>query len=160
MTSFDRIVQRIAPLGWHVDLYIEAKALDAFVPRLKALPVPYVLDHMGVVNAADGLDQPPFKALLALQASDPKCWVKITGPERLTATGAPFADAVPFARALVDNAPDRVIWGTDWPHPNVKYMPNDGLLVDLIPQYAPDEAVRRKLLVTNPEKLFRFPTKA
>jgi 2-pyrone-4,6-dicarboxylate lactonase len=156
MTAFDRIVQRIAPLGWHVDLYLEATAIEAFTPRLKALPVDYVIDHMAVVKAAEGLDQPGFKALVALLASDSKCWVKITGPERITATGAPFHDAVPFARKLIETAPDRVLWGTDWPHPNVKTMPNDGDLVDLVPLYAPDPALQRKLLVDNPERLFRF----
>lgn len=89
-------------------------------------------------------------------ASDPKCWVKVTGPERVTATGAPLHDAVPFARKLIETAPDRVLWGTDWPHPNVKYMPNDGDLVDLIPLCAPDPATQRKLLVENPDRLFRF----
>jgi predicted TIM-barrel fold metal-dependent hydrolase len=111
---------------------------------------------MAVVKAAEGLDQPGFKALVALLASDSKCWVKITGPERITATGAPFHDAVPFARKLIETAPDRVLWGTDWPHPNVKTMPNDGDLVDLVPLYAPDPALQRKLLVDNPERLFRF----
>jgi 2-pyrone-4,6-dicarboxylate lactonase len=156
LSALERIAPRVAPLGWHVDLYLEAKALDAFAPKLKALPVNYVIDHMGAVSAADGLAAPAFKALLALLASDPKCWVKITGPERLSAAGAPFADAVPFARALIETAPDRVLWGTDWPHPNVRFMPNDGALVDLIPLYAPDPAWQRKLLVTNPERLFRF----
>jgi predicted TIM-barrel fold metal-dependent hydrolase len=150
------MVQRVAPLGWHIDLYLEALAIDALMPRLNKLTVRYVIDHMAVVKAADGLDQPGFKALLALLASDPKCWVKITGPERITATGAPFHDAVPFAHKLIETAPDRVLWGTDWPHPNVKHMPNDGDLMDLIALYAPDPAVQRKLLVENPERIYRF----
>ena len=93
---------------------------------------------MGTVQAGKGLDDPGFTALLDLQKKDEKCWVKITGLERASAGGKPFHDAVPFAKALIDNAPDRVIWGTDWPHPNVKIMPNDGEIVDLIPLYAPD----------------------
>jgi len=121
-----------------------------------ALPAPYVIDHMGTVLAAKGIDDPGFTSLLDLQRRDPKCWVKITGLERASAVGKPFHDALPFARALIDNAPDRVIWGTDWPHPNVKIMPNDGEIVDLIPLYAPDPAKRHKLLVANPEKLFGF----
>jgi predicted TIM-barrel fold metal-dependent hydrolase len=132
-------------------------APDAPLPMiLKALPVPYVIDHMGTIDAAKGLDDAEFKALLELQSSDEKCWVKITGLERASATGSPFHDAVPFAKSLIDNAPDRVLWGTDWPHPNLKVMPNDGDIVDLIPLYAPDPAVQRKLLVTNPERLFKF----
>jgi len=157
---FRALVDRVAAIGWHVDIYLEAGTIREFVPILKALPVTYVIDHMGTISAAKGLDDPEFKALLDLQASDDKCWIKITGPERASATGAPFHDAVPFARRLIDNAPDRVIWGTDWPHPNVKFMPNDGDLVDLIPLYAPDESVRHKLLVGNPERLFKFDSKS
>lgn len=156
MGAFDRIVSRIAPLGWHVDLYLEARSLDELGPRLQALPVPYVIDHMGVVDASAGLDQPAFKALLSLVTRDPKCWVKITGPERISKTGPPFHDAVPFAQALIEAAPDRVLWGTDWPHPNVPFMPNDGDLMDLVPRYAPSETARRRLLVDNPARLFKF----
>ena len=155
---FRKLVDRVAAIGWHVDIYLEAGSIREFTPILRALPVTYVIDHMGTIAAAKGLDDPEFKALLELQKSDEKCWVKITGPERASATGAPFHDAVPFAKSLIDNAPDRVIWGTDWPHPNVKFMPNDGDLVDLIPLYAPDAAVRQKLLVTNPERLFKWKT--
>jgi predicted TIM-barrel fold metal-dependent hydrolase len=160
MKLFRALVDRVAAIGWHVDIYLEAGTIQEFVPILKALPVTYVIDHMGTISAAKGVDDPEFKALLDLQASDDKCWIKITGPERASATGAPFHDAVPFAKRLIDNAPDRVIWGTDWPHPNVKFMPNDGDLVDLIPLYAPDESVRHKLLVRNPERLFKFETKS
>jgi predicted TIM-barrel fold metal-dependent hydrolase len=156
MKVFRSLVDRVAAIGWHVDIYLEAGTIAEFVPVLKALPVTYVIDHMGTISAAKGLDDPEFKALLDLQASDDKCWVKITGLERASASGPPFHDSVPFARKLVDNAPDRVLWGTDWPHPNVKIMPNDGDLVDLIPLYAPDAAIQHKLLVANPERLFKF----
>lgn len=156
MTAFDRIVARIAPLGWHVDLYLEAAQLDEFAPRLESLAIPYVIDHMGVVDASAGLEQPAFRTLLALLERDEGCWVKITGPERISRTGPPFHDAVPFARALIQTAPRRVLWGTDWPHPNVPYMPNDGDLMDLVALYAPDEQHRRLLLVENPARLFRF----
>jgi predicted TIM-barrel fold metal-dependent hydrolase len=85
------------------------------------------------------------------------CWVKVCGSERVSATGPPFHDAVPFARALIEAAPDRVLWGTDWPHPNVgRFMPNDGDLVDLVPLIAPDEASRHKLLVDNPARLYEW----
>lgn len=156
MSAFDRIVDRIAALGWHVDLYLEATALDEFLPRLRKLPVPYVIDHMGVVDASAGVDQPAFTALLALAARDEKCWVKISGPERISKSGPPFLDAVPFAQKLIETARDRVLWGTDWPHPNVPFMPNDGDLMDLVPRYAPDEADQRRLLVDNPARLFKF----
>ena len=114
------------------------------------------IDHMGTIDAGKGLDDPEFKALLDLQKNDEKCWVKITGLERASAAGPPFHDSVPFAKSLIDNAPDRVIWGTDWPHPNVKIMPNDGDLVDLVPLYAPEPAIQKKLLVDNPVRLFKF----
>jgi predicted TIM-barrel fold metal-dependent hydrolase len=153
MTTFDRIVRRIAPLGWHVDLYVDATSLDELAPRLERLPVPYVIDHM---DASAGLGQPAFQRLLSLLGRDEKCWMKITGPERISRTGPPFHDAVPFAARLIETAPDRVLWGTDWPHPNVPAMPNDGDLMDLVPLYASDEAVRRKLLVDNPARLFKF----
>ena len=156
MAAFRRLVDRAAAIGWHVDIYLEAGTIREFVPILKALPVTYVIDHMGTIDAGKGLDDAEFKALLELKRSDEKCWVKITGLERASVAGPPFHDSVPFAKRLIDNAPDRVLWGTDWPHPNVKIMPNDGDLVDLIPLYAPDPAVQRKLLVTNPERLFKF----
>ena len=156
MSVFDRIVERIAGLGWHVDLYLPATLIQEFRPRLMGLPVPYVLDHMGVVDASLGIEQPGFVALMDLVRDDEKCWVKVTCPERISRAGPPFHDVAPFGRALVELAPDRVLWGTDWPHPNVPVMPDDGDLVDLVPLYAPDPALRRKLLVENPARLFRF----
>jgi 2-pyrone-4,6-dicarboxylate lactonase len=156
MAAFKRLVERAAGIGWHVDIYLEAGSIREFAPILKALPTTYVIDHMGTIDAGKGLDDPEFKALLDLQAGDEKCWIKITGLERASAAGPPFHDAVPFAKRLIDNAPDRVLWGTDWPHPNVKIMPNDGDIVDLVPLFAPDPALRQKLLVDNPTRLFKF----
>lgn len=156
-TMLERAAPRAAALGWALDLYIEGTHLNEFLPVLARLPGPYVLDHMAVPDARLGLDQPGFVALVDLLKRDEKCWVKLSGAERISATGAPFHDAAPFAQLLIETAPDRVIWGTDWPHPNVKTMPNDGDLVDLLPLYAPDPAIRHKLLVDNPQKLFRFP---
>jgi len=154
--AFERIAQRVAALDWHIVVYLDSESVAAMRPLLQQLPVPYLIDHMGTVNAAQGLDGANVKALLALQREDPKCWVKISGPDRVSATGAPYLDAVPIAQALIENAPDRVVWGTDWPHPNLKVMPNDGDLVDLVPLYAPDAALRQKLLVDNPARLYRF----
>jgi predicted TIM-barrel fold metal-dependent hydrolase len=156
MAAFDRIVARVAPLGWHVDVYLEPASLDELAPRLRVLTVPYVIDHMGLADASAGIGQPAFQKLLALLRSDEKCWVKITGPERVSRTGPPFHDVVPFARQLIETAPHRVLWGTDWPHPNVPFMPNDGDLMDLVPLYAPDERATRLLLVENPARLFHF----
>ena len=156
MAEFDRTIKRIARLGWHVDLHFDAIDLPEFYPLLDRLPIPYLIDHMGRVQAKDGLEQKPFKILVDLLQRDKNCHVKISGPERVASQGAPFHDAVPFARRLIETAPDRVIWGTDWPHPNVQTMPNDGDLVDLIPLYAPDPANRQRLLVDNPMRLYRF----
>jgi len=153
---FDRVVARIAPLGWHVDLHFDAIDLPEFAPMLNRLPVRYTIDHMGRVKASDGLDQRPFQALIDLMRNDEKCWVKVCGAERVSTAGPPFVDAVPFARRIVETAPDRVIWGTDWPHPNVKAMPNDGDLVDLIPLFMPEPDLQKRVLVDNPAKLFEF----
>lgn len=152
----ERIADRVAGLGWHVDLYFEAIHIDDFLPVLGHLRCPYVIDHMGGWQASLGIDHPAFAALADLLRHDEKCWMKITGPERMSAAGPPFHDALPFARKLIEAAPDRVIWGTDWPHPNVKFMPNDGDLVDLIPLYTPDSLQQRKLLVDNPVRLYGF----
>jgi predicted TIM-barrel fold metal-dependent hydrolase len=119
------------------------------------LPVPMVIDHMGRVRAADGLQQEPFKVLLDFMKSE-HCWVKVCGAERVSSKGPPFDDAVPFARALIEAAPERILWGTDWPHPNVKIMPNDGDLVDLFPLMAPDAQLQRRILVDNPARLYGF----
>jgi 2-pyrone-4,6-dicarboxylate lactonase len=156
MEAFSRIMRRIAPLDWHVDLYLPVSGLEPFLPVLAQMPVPYVIDHMGVPDATAGLEQPGFQTLLRLFERDRKCWVKLTCPERISAVGAPFHDAAPFARRLIGIDPDRVLWGTDWPHPNVKTMPDDGDLVDLVPLFAPTAELQRRLLVDNPTRLFGF----
>jgi 2-pyrone-4,6-dicarboxylate lactonase len=156
MNVFHRIVQMIAPLHWHVDLHFDAIDLPDYAPLLEKLPVRYTVDHIGRVKASDGLDQQPFRTLIDLMQRDQKCWVKASGFERVSAKGPPFHDAIPFARKLVDTAADRVIWGTDWPHPNVKVMPDDGALVDLIPLFAPEAELQQKILVANPANLFDF----
>ena len=156
MRMFERVVSMVAELGWHVDLHFDAVDLPLYAALLANLPVRYTIDHMGRVKAADGLDQLPFKTLIELMARDEKCWVKVCGCERVSSKGPPFHDAVPFARKICETAPDRVIWGTDWPHPNVKTMPNDGDLVDLIPLFAPEPELQQKILVDNPARLFGF----
>ena len=153
---FWRLVDRVQPWGWHIVLHFDAKDIPAYTSLLDRMPCPYVIDHMGRVPVKDGLDQEPFERLLELMA-DERCWMKISGAERLTADGKPpYDDVVPFARALIAAAPDRVLWGTDWPHPNVRHMPDDGDLVDLLVQFAPDAELRRRILVDNPQRLYNF----
>jgi 2-pyrone-4,6-dicarboxylate lactonase len=153
---FERVIAMIAPLGWHVDLHFDAIDLPEYADMLAKLPLRYTIDHMGRVKASDGFEQLPFRTLIELMQRDEKCWVKVCGCERVSSSGPPFHDAVPFARKIVETAPDRVIWGTDWPHPNVKVMPNDGDLVDLVPLIAPDARTQNLLLVDNPARLFEF----
>jgi predicted TIM-barrel fold metal-dependent hydrolase len=155
---FERVVKQIAPLGWHIVLHFDAQDLPVYADMLAKLPVIYVIDHMGRVKAGEGLEQMPFQILLDLLSRDTKCWVKVCGSERISSAGAPFTDAVPFAKRLIEAASDRVLWGTDWPHPNIKGdMPNDGDLVDLIPLFAPSGDLQRELLVDNPARLYGFP---
>jgi predicted TIM-barrel fold metal-dependent hydrolase len=157
LDRFWRLVRRVEPLGWHVVLHFDAKDLPSHAGLLDALPVPYVIDHMARVPAEDGVDQEPFQQLLSLVADDDRCWVKISCAERLTAGKvAPFDDVIPFARALIAAAPDRILWGTDWPHPNMATMPDEGHLVDLLASFVPDEAIRNRILVSNPETLYDF----
>lgn len=156
LASFHRLVDRIVPLGWHVELHFDAVDLPRHVDLLADLPVPFIIDHMARVRAADGLDQEPFQNLLRLLQVNPQAWVKISGAERITAEGAPYADVVPFARAVVEAARDRVLWGTDWPHPNVREMPDDGDLVDLLADFVPDTRIRNRILVDNPAVLYEF----
>ena len=153
---FWRLVERVQPFGWHIVLHFDAKDLPTYADLLDAMPCAYVIDHMARVPVTDGIDQEPFQQLLELMR-DERCWVKISGAERLTADGPPpYDDVVPYARALIAAAPDRVLWGTDWPHPNVRHMPDDGDLVDLLAEFAPDEALRNQILVRNPETLYDF----
>jgi len=156
MKVFHRVIERIRPLGWHLVVHLDAADIPEVAGILRALPVPFVIDHMGRVKASAGLEQEPFRALLRLARLE-SCWVKVCGAERVSTEGPPFHDAIPFARAVVEAAPDRVLWGTDWPHPNVRpYMPNDGDLVDLIPLIAPDETLQQKLLRDNAARLYGF----
>lgn len=147
--------ERLAPIGWHLQLHFESALIHDLAPALRRSPVPVVIDHMGRIDAGLGIDQPDFKALRALLADD-RIWVKVSGSERASRAGPPYADAVPFARALVADAPARVLWGTDWPHPNLDLVPDDGVLADLIEQMAPSAAERQALLTDNPQRLYRF----
>lgn len=158
MDVFHRVIERVKGFGWHVVLHFDAADVVELKDLLYSLPIPFVIDHMGRVPTRDGLDQQPFRLLREL-AEHEGCWIKICGAERISAQGPPFTDAVPFARALIDIAPDRILWGTDWPHPNIKkHMPNDGDLVDLIPLFAPEQDLQQKILIENPNRLYGFDT--
>jgi len=157
LDQFWRLVNRVAPLGWHIVLHFDAKDLPSYRDLLAAMPVPYIIDHMARVPAVDGVDQQPFQELLQLMVEDDQCWVKISCAERLTqGKVAPFDDVIPFAQALIAAAPDRVLWGTDWPHPNMATMPDEGSLTDLLARYVPDEQLRNQILVDNPTTLYDF----
>lgn len=148
------LAQRIAPLGWHAVVHFDADRLDALAPVLRDLPLRMVIDHMGRLDASRGVDQPGFELLTALMRDD-RFWVKVCGAERITRQGPPYDDAVPIAHALVAAFPDRVLWGTDWPHPNIrKDMPDDGKLVDLLARIAPGPDLLGQLLVDNPTRLY------
>jgi predicted TIM-barrel fold metal-dependent hydrolase len=152
---FRRTVARITPLGWHAQIHLDAVGLIELSDELDALRIPFVIDHMGRVDAAGGLDQPAFRALLE-QVRRENCWVKVSGSDRVSATGAPFHDALPFAQQLIAAAPERVVWGTDFPHSNPRHVvEDDATLLDLLPMMT-DEAGLRRLLVTNPARLYGF----
>jgi len=152
---FYRSIARIRPRGWHVVLHFDAEDILTQQDLLRRIDVPFIIDHMGRVKAADGLEQLPFRLLLDLYRSNPLAWVKVCGAERVSAGKRPFRDAVLFARALIDADPERILWGTDWPHPNItKDMPNDGELVNLFAEICPDPKRRHRILVDNPTRLY------
>jgi predicted TIM-barrel fold metal-dependent hydrolase len=158
MKVFWRVLDKVAEMGWHVVLHLDANDIVELNDDVLAkIRVPFVIDHMGRVQAARGLEQEPFRLLLALMRDNPLAWVKVCGAERVSVGKRPFDDAIPFASALIEAAPDRVLWGTDFPHPNIsKDMPNDGGLVDLMFRFCPDEAMRKRLLIDNPARLYDF----
>ncbi len=153
MDVFHRMVERIKPLGWHVVLHVDAPDIVPLSAMMRKLPIPFVIDHMGRVDATLGAEQPAFRALLDLVRME-RCWVKVSGAERISKH--PFTAAIPIARALVEAAPDRVLWGTDFPHPNLKEPVDEADLVDLIPLFAPTPDAQRRLLVDNPARLYGF----
>ena len=155
LAVFHRLVARIKPLGWHVVLHVDAEDILAQQDLLSRIDVPFIIDHMGRVRAADGLEQRPFQRLLQLFRTNPLAWIKVCGSERVSVGRRPFLDAVPFARALIAVDSARILWGTDWPHPNISQdMPNDGELVDLFAEICPDAAERQHILVDNPSRMY------
>lgn len=151
-----RIAERIKPLGWHLQFFVNFRESPWMEDVLAKLPVNIVIDHFGRIAVADGLEAPPFAALLRLLRRE-HCFAKLMGPYFVS--DAPgFTDTTPFAQAMVAAAPDRVVWGTDWPHPSAREkMPDDGDLADLLADWVPDEYARRRILVENPQRLYAFP---
>jgi len=156
LDQLQALVARIAPLGWHLQLYAHAAELLALEPVLARLPVPVVIDHMGGVQAAEGgVDSPAFAALIRLLQGG--AWAKLCGYR--SSAGQPYADVAPMARAMIAAAPERCVWGTDWPHPSLRTpaeVPDDGHLMDLLGAWAPEAAQRQAILVENPARLYGF----
>ncbi|QCI66384.1 GntR family transcriptional regulator [Phreatobacter stygius] len=156
-SDFEAVAKRIADLGWHVEFLVHVHAFEDLVPKLTRLPVDSVIGHMGYMPTREGLANPAWRRFVDHVAGG-RCWVKLTGPYRITgATETPYADVVPFARALVAARPDRILWGTDWPHPAAKIaMPNDTELFDALIDWVPDVSQRHAILVDNPARLYGF----
>lgn len=155
LATLPRVAERIRPYGWHLQFYLSTEHDPGIDRPLLALDMPLVIDHFGLAPAAEGTGSPAFRCLLRLARSG-RCWFKLSAPYRISRLAPRYPDVIPLARALVEAAPDRCLWGTDWPHPNADFMPNDGDLVDLIPEWMPDEEARRKVLVHNPARLYQF----
>ena len=147
---------RIAPLGWHLQLCIRPREFISLEPILEKLPVAVVVDHIGQVPIEAGVGGSEFQALLRMTQSG-RCWIKLSAPMRMSVQDFPYRDVTPFVQALLDLAPHRMLWGTDWPHPNVRQvMPNDGDLADLLSDWVPDAALRKTILVDSPARLYWY----
>jgi predicted TIM-barrel fold metal-dependent hydrolase len=162
LDDLEAIAARVSILKWHVQLHVDARNLEELAPRLRRLPVDVVFDHMGHVPAAAGVHHPGFTAMLDLMGRG-TFWVKLSAPYRLSELPYPYADVTPFARALIDAAPDRVVWGSDWPHPAVPghmpanfVMPNDADLLDILALWTDDPAQQKKILLDNPRRIYDF----
>ena len=153
MAVFNRVIDRVKGRGWHVVLHLDAPNIIPLSDTIRKLPLPFVIDHMGRVPSAAGVDQPPLRALIALSTHE-NCWIKVCGAERISMP--PYEMAVPIAHALVEAAPTRVLWGTDFPHPNATHVADEADLVDLVPQFATTPLAQHCLLVDNPARLYGF----
>ena len=157
MDSLEKLARRVAPLGWHMEFLMHADEFPDLDRAFADFPVDIVLGHLGYMKTDKGLRNAGFQAFLRLMKAG-RAWVKLTGPSRITTTGGlPYADVVPYARALLETNPERVIWGTDWPHVIIKtLMPNDGDLADLLSDWVPEARLREQVLVRNPARLYGF----
>jgi predicted TIM-barrel fold metal-dependent hydrolase len=152
--SVPKLAARIAKYGWHMQFRIKSADFVAMKPLMQSLPVDIVIDHIGGVPVEEGTDGAAFQTILEL-AQTGRCWVKLSAPMRMSAGEYPYADVMPFVHALVAAVPDRMVWATDWPHTTLtKKMPNDGDLADLLPQWIPDAATRKRILADNPARLY------
>ncbi len=154
--AMEPLAKRLAPYGWHIQLLLDARTLPDLAPRLRALPVDIVIDHMGYMPVSVGMNSPAVDTMRRL-LGEGRTWVKLSGSYAVTVDGPPYADAAPLARTLLEAAPDRCVWGTDWPHPAAKgVMPDDAELLDLVPTWTDDAALQRKLFRDNPAVLYGF----
>ena len=154
ITEIMAFTQRLVELGWHVQIHMDGLLITDMAPLLERSAVPVVIDHIGRVDAGLGTEQAQFQRLLRLMQNE-KFWVKVSGCDRITRTGPPYEDALRFARELILRFPDRVVWGTDWPHPHhAGPVPDDGQLIDIIAEMAPTEKLRQNLMVDNPRRLY------
>jgi predicted TIM-barrel fold metal-dependent hydrolase len=153
MGVFNRVIDRIKGRGWHLVLHVDAPDIIPLSDMMRKLPLPFIVDHMGRVPSAAGVNQEPLRALIELSRLE-NCWIKVCGSERISMP--PYTAAVPIAHALVEAAPTRVLWGTDFPHPNATHEADEADLVDLVPQFAPDALAQKRLLVDNPARLYNF----
>jgi 2-pyrone-4,6-dicarboxylate lactonase len=154
--SLKKLAQRIAPLGWHMEFLLHAEEFPDLDRDFEDFPVEIVVGHLGYMKTDNGLEAPGLQALLRLARSG-RCWVKLTGPYRISDEPLPYSDAIPFAHALLEAAPKQLVWGTDWPHVMAKgKMPNDGDLADLLSDWIPDARLREQVLVHNPARLYGF----
>ncbi|MGQ0752295.1 MAG: amidohydrolase family protein [Betaproteobacteria bacterium] len=156
LDALSKLARRVKPFGWHMEFLMHVEEFPDFDRLVGDFPVDIVLGHLGYMRTDKGVDAPGFQALLRLVKSG-RCWVKLTGPMRISTATLPYPDVTPFARALTLANPERIVWGTDWPHVIIKgAMPNDGDLADLLPAWIPDAVLREKVLVTNPAQLYGF----
>jgi len=155
LEDLERVAERVQPLGWHLQLHLSGQWLPEIGARLLKLPVDFVIDHFGRIDARLGVDQPAFQTLLRLVDSG-RCWVKLSAPYLADKEGAPYRRVEPFARELVRHNPERMVWGTNWPHPDQAVVPENPGLLDALADWVPDETLRNRILVENPAKLYRF----
>ena len=156
LAQLTRLAGKIEPFGWHIELLLHVDEFPDFDRAFAEFPVNIVVGHLGYMRTDRGLDAPGFRALMRSMRSG-RCWAKLTGPYRISTQPFPHRDVTPFAHALIEAAPGRVIWGTDWPHVMVKgRMPNDGELCDLLSEWIPVPAIREQVLVGNPATLYGF----
>ena len=156
VSELQSVLRQIEPLGWHLEVYVDGRELPGLEATLLSLPVDVVIDHMGRIPTERGMNSPEFQALLRLLGSG-KCWVKLVG-YRCSSLGPPYSDLLAPARALISAAPEKCVWGTDWPHPRLtgKYLPDDGRLLDMLNDWVPDQKQLHRILVENPARLYGF----